>query len=171
MSRTIEQAATECRAAWAKHPDAEYGWCVHHETEMEKLTEPVENRIQYILAQKEEDEQIVRLDNLRPVLSIPVILAGKAYDEAVAPAQKAYAEAVASAGKAYDEAVAPAQKAYDEALAPAWKAYDEATGSAQKAYNKATAPARKAYNEALAPAHKQDVPNHTWNGQSIFAKE
>ena len=136
--RTLNQAEKDCRAAWALRPDATHGWCIHHGREWEKLTEPIENRIDYILSYKAKTEQITRLDNMRPV------------------------------SEASKTVVLSARKAYDEAVAPAWKAYNEATASARKAYNEATASAGKAYSEAIAPAHKTDVPNHTWNGKDIF---
>ena len=136
--RTLNQAEKDCRAAWALRPDATHGWCIHHGREWEKLTEPIENRIDYILSYKAKTEQITRLDNMRPV-------------------SEASKTVVLSAWKAHDEAIAPAWKAYNEAIAPAWKAHDEAIASA-----------RKAYNEAIASAHKTDVPNHTWNGTDIF---
>ena len=103
--RTIKQAEKECRKAWAENPST-WGWCVHHEKEVEELTEPIENRIAYILANKSMDEIVIRLDNLRPVLLIEAI-----------------------------------------------------------------ALARKTYDEAIAPAHRNDVPNHTWNGVDIFEKK
>ena len=180
--RTLNQAEKDCRAAWALRPDATHGWCIHHGREWEKLTEPIENRIDYILSYKAKTEQITRLDNMRPMseASKTVVLsarkaydeavapAEKAYDEAVAPAEKAYEEAVATAWKAYNEATASVRKAYNEAIASAWKAYDEAIAPAWKAHDEAIASARKAYNEAIASAHKTDVPNHTWNGTDIF---
>jgi hypothetical protein len=86
MKRTIKQAEKECREAWSENPST-YGWCVHHSTEVERLTEPIENRINYILANKPRNEIVTRLDNLRPVLLI----------EAIASAQKACDKAVASA--------------------------------------------------------------------------
>ena len=43
--------------------------------------------------------------------------------------------------------------------------------SARKACNEAIASARKAYDEAITSAHRADVPNHTWNGKSIFGGE
>ena len=138
IMRTLNQAEKDCRAAWALRPDATHGWCIHHGREWEKLTEPIENRIDYILSYKAKTEQITRLDNMRPV------------------------------SEASKTVVLSARKAYDEAVAPAWKAYNEATASARKAYNEATASAGKAYSEAIAPAHKTDVPNHTWNGKDIF---
>ena len=189
MNKTIEQAEKECREAWKQNP-SDYGWCIHHEIEMEKLTEPIENRISFILKYKATEELITRLDNLRPVISPVAIKAKKAYEEAIAPAEKTYYKAVAPAKKTYDEAIAPAKKtyeeaaasarkayeeaialawkAYEEAIAPAWKAYEEAIALAWKSYKKAIAPALKAYDEAIAPAHVQEVPGHTWNGKSIF---
>jgi hypothetical protein len=161
-SRTIVQATDECQKAWKDNP-SQYGWCIHHEIEFEELREPIENRIGYILSNKPKHEQITRLDNMRPVstASLKIIEpARKAYDEAVVPAWKVYYEAIAPARKAYDEAVVSASEAYDEAIAPARKAYDEAVVSA-----------RKAYDEAITSAHRADVPNHTWNGKSIFGGE
>jgi hypothetical protein len=125
--RTIEQAEKDCYAAWAAQPGATHGWCVHHEQEWEELTEPIANRIKYIISSKSGNEQVCRLDNLRPISAASLV------------------------------AIAPARKTYDEAIAPAEKTYDEAI-----------APARKTYYEAIAPAHRADVPNHTWNGNSIF---
>ena len=158
--RTLNQAEKDCRAAWALRPDATHGWCIHHGREWEKLTEPIENRIDYILSYKAKTEQITRLDNMRPMSEASktvVLSAWKAHKEAIASAEKAYDEAIASAWKAHNEAAASAWKAHNEAIAPAWKVYNEAIASAQKAYN-----------EATASAHKTDVPNHTWNGTDIF---
>lgn len=44
-------------------------------------------------------------------------------------------------------------------IPPAWKLYEETT-----------APALKLYEETKAQAHGADVPNHSWNGKSIFKK-
>ena len=106
----------------------------------------------------------VTLENVRRAQEIGLSLewgrgwftpeAGKAFDEAIAPAGKAFDEAIAPAAKTYHEAIATARKAYDKAAATAAKAYHEATATAAKAYDKATAPARKAYDEATATAAK-----------------
>jgi hypothetical protein len=179
MERTIKQAEKDCREAWSKNPST-WGWCIHHGVEVEELIEPIENRIQYILKHKRRNEIVVRLDNLRPVLSVETIAlalkvreeatasAWKARNESTASAEKAYNEAVAPAEKAYNEAVNLALKAYSEAVAPAWKVYQEAVAPAEKAYNKAVASAQKACDKAVASAHRHDVPNHTWNGKDIF---
>ena len=54
-------------AAWATHPNATEAWCCHHKILWEKLTEPAEVRLQYILDNKPEHELVVRLNNFRPV--------------------------------------------------------------------------------------------------------
>ena len=136
--RTIEQAEKDCRAAWAAQPEATQGWCIHHGQEWEALSEPIVNRIAYILSEKPKREQVTRLDNMRPMSAASVAI--------VAPARKAYTKAKATAEKAYTKAMAAAWKAYNEAIAAAWRAY----------------------NEAKATAHRADVPTHTWNGKSIF---
>jgi hypothetical protein len=160
--RTIEQAEKECSLAWAAQPDATHGWCVHHEQQWEALTEPIANRIKYIISSKARDEQVCRLDNMRPVSSASLAV--------VLPALKAYGEATEPARKDYKEATALALKAYEEATEPERKDYKEATALALKDYKEATAPALKAYEEAKATAHRQDVPSNTWNGTSIFKK-
>ena len=158
--RTIEQAEKDCRAAWAAQPEATQGWCIHHGQESEALSEPIVNRIAYILSEKPKREQVTRLDNMRPMSAASVAI--------VAPARKAYREAKATAAKAYDEAKAAAWKAYNEAKATAWKAYTKAMAAAVNAHDEAIAPAWKAFDEAKAAAHRADVPTHTWNGKSIF---
>jgi hypothetical protein len=43
-------------------------WCVHHEIHLEPLAKPAENRVQYILEHKPENERDTRLREFRPVL-------------------------------------------------------------------------------------------------------
>ena len=98
MGRTVEQAERECREAWERNP-SDYGWCIHHKIEIERLTEPIGNRISFIINNKVPEEIIARLDNLRPVLSRHTISAKKAHREATAQARKAYQEDTARPGK------------------------------------------------------------------------
>jgi hypothetical protein len=101
--RTIEQAEKDCRAAWAAQPEATHGWCIHHGQEREPLSEPIANRIAYILSRKPKSEQVTRLDNMRPMSAASAAI--------VATASKAYGEAEATAWKAYGEAKAAAHRA------------------------------------------------------------
>lgn len=73
-----------------------YYWHLHHEELMEELTEPVENRIAYITANKPTSEIATRLRLLRPVR-----------DQERADIDKA----IASARAAYYKAIAPVQAA------------------------------------------------------------
>ena len=118
-AHAIQTALDNCRAAFAAHPEASWAWCCHHEIEVEPLTEPAENRIQFILENKNEDELVTRFNNFRPVLS------------------------------ALPKGLLKARAEYDKA----WAEYDKAKAE---------------YASELAPLHKTDVPDHTWNGKSIF---
>ena len=64
--KSISEEAADCRAAWAACPDAKHGAHIHHEVAVETLTEPIERRIAYILAQKPEHERALRLRLMRP---------------------------------------------------------------------------------------------------------
>ena len=75
MKPEIKKAADRCRAAFAVYPNATHAWCCHHEIFYEELIEPAENRIQFILKNKIESEQITRLNNFRPVQDWPGRLA------------------------------------------------------------------------------------------------
>jgi hypothetical protein len=78
----ISTAVADCREAWnqffvnhglpscaIKFEDGSpiEAWCLHHEVESEKLSEPIENRISYILSNKPKHEQACRFINLRPM--------------------------------------------------------------------------------------------------------
>ena len=173
-TRTVEEALAECRAAWAAHPEATWAWCLHHEIELEPLTEPIENRINYILTRKS-DDIMKRFDNLRPVLSPfpePVLQAWAELNKAEAEYNKAWAEcdkARAECDKAWaecDKAGAELDKARDEfdkaraEFGKAWAAWDRARAEFGKA--------KDACSTELRKLHNLDVPNNTWNGRSIF---
>jgi hypothetical protein len=64
---TIEQEAAECRLAFANSKIGDPVWNCHHDREHELLTEPAEDRIRFILANKPIEEQPRRLRELRPV--------------------------------------------------------------------------------------------------------
>ena len=144
----------------------DYYFHIHHGVLVERLTEPLENRIAYIKANKPANEIATRLRLIRPAVGVEQIF--KAYDEVMVPAWKTYSEAKASAGKTYYEVRASAWKTYDEATASAWKTFNEAVASAEKTYDAAVAPARKAFNEAVEALHAEQCPNCPWNGETIF---
>ena len=157
--KSIEEELIDCRAAFAAHPEAKFGWCIHHEVLFEQIDKEygVEGRIACIMNGKAEGERAIRLRNFRPArVEIPraLIKAATAYYKACAAEDKASA--------AYDEARAACREAWT-ALDKATAAYDEATA----AYDEA----RAACEPELKKLRDQDWPDNTWNGKSIFSKE
>ena len=192
---SIEEELAACRKAFQENPKAKYAWCCHHSILLELLTEPCENRIQYILENKEKKEQAIRFRNFRPLrIELPkeIIKAIAKLNEARAKYNEACAklnEAEAKLNKArakYNEARAKLNEAeaklnkarakYNEAFAK----YDKALAKRNEArakYNEACAKYDEAiakYDKALATWNKGNVmflsdwPDNTWNGKNIF---
>ena len=172
--QSIKKELAACRKAFQEAPEAKYAWCCHHSILLEPLTEPCENRIQYILENKEKAEQAVRFRNFRPVrIKLPkeIIEACAKYDEASAK----YYEAIAKYYEAFDKCK-KARTTYDEARAK----YNEARATWNEAWakcNEACAKCNEACakcNEALATWTEGNVmflsdwPDNTWNGKDIF---
>jgi len=149
-------------------------WHIHHHRLLEFLTEPIEDRIAYIKAEKPMYEVETRLRWMTPVqggLPTGLVKAGAAYVKAWAAydeAQAAYDEAQA----AYDEAWA----AYDEALAAyvktraayvkAWAAYDEARDACDEARD-AYLDAYRAALPALELLHAKEHQGCPWDGTML----
>ena len=144
MKSEIEKAADRCRAAFAEYPNATHAWCCHHEVFYEQLTEPAENRIQFILKNKNESEQVARLNNFRPVRD----WAGK-----LAPLDADYEAKCASLYADYEAKRAPLYADYEAKCATLDADYKAKCATLMK-------PIKKLY--------KQEVPLGTWNGKSIF---
>ena len=153
-------------------------WHIHHEILLEETTD-IQERIDYIRANKPEKEIPLRLKLMTPVLhpeKLPSSFrkAWEAYDkarEAYDKAGKAYdkaGEAYKKAKEAYikaREAYIKARKAYDKAwevYIKAWEAYNKAW----KAYDKA----RKACAPQIEKLHKEEHPDCPWNGKTIFSE-
>ena len=185
--KSIEKELAACRKAFAEHPNAKLVWCCHHEVLVEKLTEPFENRISYILSNKPEAEQAVRFRNFRPVKNKAIIARPyKDYNIATAKAIEDYRAAIAKSRDDYQTATAKAiedyrawqlqpWEDYQTATAKAVEDYDAAIAQPREAYYAATAKAVEDYDAASAEAAKpminflnQEWPDHTWNGSSIF---
>ena len=144
---SIAKEARACRAACAHSKVGDLMQLLHHGQLAEVLSEPVENRISYILNYKPKEEQALRLRMLRPwpgVVPQPLAEAYTARDEA----RTAYDEA-----RARDEALTAYHKAYT--------IYDEA----RNAYNKA----RTAARPELERQHRAAYPDSPWNGKTIFS--
>ena len=141
--KSIEKELAACRKAFAEHPNAKLVWCCHHTVLVEKLTEPFENRISYILSNKPEEERATRFRNFRPVKNKATI---------------------ARPYKDYKTAKAQALIDYSAAIAKTWEAYYAATAKAVEDCQTACKLAEK----PLVAILSQEWPDHTWNGDSIF---
>ena len=64
--KSIKQEAKLCRDAFKGAKVGDLVWFCHHEIPIEVLTEPLENRIEYILSNKAQAEQAIRLHWFRP---------------------------------------------------------------------------------------------------------
>jgi len=68
--KSIEEDAADCRAAFVGFVVGSPAWHVHHAVLSEIVTKPIENRILYILINKPEREQALRLRLMRPALTL-----------------------------------------------------------------------------------------------------
>ena len=196
--KSIEEELADCRKAFAEHPDAKLVWCCHHTVLVEKLTEPFENRISYILLVKPEEERAARFRNFRPVkdevtiakaledhktaiakalkdCNIAIAKAEEDYKTAIAKALAGCNIAIAKAEEDYKTAVAKGMEDYGAAIAKAMEDYETAIAKPWEVYDAAKAQAWEVYDAALKPAEKplvailsQEWPDHTWNEGSIF---
>jgi molecular chaperone GrpE (heat shock protein) len=67
MLGTIKQEEKKCRRAFQGIKKGHQVWLCHHDKLLETLTESPETRIDYILKEKPEHEQAIRLHEFRPV--------------------------------------------------------------------------------------------------------
>ena len=153
--QSIAKEAATCRAAWAAMPDATAGAHIHHEVAAEKLTEPIEARIAYILRVKPKQEQALRLRLMRPL---------------TASALGEYQKVTASAWAEYEKVTASAWAEYQKVMASALAEYQKVEASARAEYQKVTASAWAEYDKVMASAHLAlcSTPDCPWAGGSIF---
>src|SRR3990172_4654201 len=170
-------------------------WHIHHEVLLE-WSDDIQERIDFIQAEKPKHEVEIRLRLLKPVqgaLPPKLVKAGDARDKAYdanAKARDAYdkaRDAYVKAGDARDKAKAAYDKAWD-AFGKDWDAYvkaGDARDKAKAAYDKAKAAYdkdwdafgkdwdayRKAYDKYLPQIealHALECPDCPWDGFTIF---
>ena len=150
---SIPEEATACRAAWAGVPVGAMAWHCHHEMLAERLYEPADVRISFILTNKPKHERALRLRLFRPARAVAV---GTAYDAYLVAAMKARAARAAGERKA--------EAAYGAAFG---KAYDAVT-VVGLAYDAAIATADDDYDAAIGPSHVAECSDCPWDGKTIF---
>jgi len=137
----------------------QFYWHVHHDILLEPLTEPVENRIAYITAQKSQREIKTRLRLLKPVagkLPNKVLKAGADYIKASADWEKAGADYI-KAGADWKKAGADSRYRY---TAEAKADYDKAGEDYVKAC--------QAAKPRIKVLHKRECLDCPWDGKTIF---
>ena len=78
-------------------------WAVHHSVMVEPLTEPLANRIEYILTEKDAHERAIRLTALRPMKVVPKKWAKASAEWAKADAEWAKADGLKQWDAEYPE--------------------------------------------------------------------
>lgn len=160
MFKSFTNGTKESQMYSAATPDGQVGqyyWHVHHEKLVEKLTEPIKNRIDYVKATKK-DALETRLHFMRRVKTVPAIVTqGETVDPRVAKAKKIYDEL----GKAHYS-----RKATIEAYNRAYAAYAKAL----KAYP-TKQPSAAEIAKAWEAQHKIECFHYCpWNGQTLLAR-
>ena len=118
-------------------------WHIHHEILIEETTN-IQERIDYIRANKPEKEIPLRLKLMTPVL----------HPEKLPVSFRKASEAYLKAWEAYIKA--------GEAYYKAW----ETLGKAEEAYDKAW----KACVQQIEKLHREEHPDCPWNGKTIFSE-
>ena len=149
-------------------------WHIHHEVLLE-WSDDIQERIDFIQAEKPKHEVEIRLRLLKPVqgaLPPKLVKAGDARDKAKAAYDKAW-DAFGKDWDAYVKARAAFGKDWD-AFVKASVAYAKAGDAfvkAKAAFVKAKAAYNKAYDECLPQIealHALECPDCPWNGTTIF---
>jgi tetratricopeptide (TPR) repeat protein len=162
--KSIEEEASDCRAACAHLKVGDWAWLVHHGILAEPLTEPIENRISYILEYKT-DNVALRLRLLRPLVG----------DETDAEFNKAIGEYYKTSAEfdkintEFDKAINELYNAYaepDKARGEYYKARDEYIKAYAEYYKAST----ELYKYATMHYHRL-FPDSPWNGKTVFAGE
>jgi len=151
--KSIEEEAEACRAATAHLKVGDWAWLVHHEILAETLTEPIENRISYILENKT-DNVALRLRLLRPLVEDEAMLSD------------------AELNKVRNEYI-KARTDYYKASAKWYKVRAE-YDTVRDEYDKASAADDKAcveLNKSATMHYHRLFPDSPWNGKTIFAGE
>jgi hypothetical protein len=125
-----------------------YAWHVHHQQLFEKLTAPLQERIDFIKNSKPSSEQALRLKLIRPVKDEKALLDADAK--------------LKTAKLNYDLALNQTKTAYDDS--PKGKAYKNASTRATQAAQASVDAARQ-----ISDLHRQECePDCPWNGYDIF---
>ena len=153
-----------------------FAWHVHHDALVEELTEPLQNRIDYIKLHKPAHEIPTRLKLIK--IASGVLPAWEQYKKVQASALEQYEKVKASAWEQYEKVEASAWEQYEKVEASAWEQYEKVKASALEQYEKVKASAWEQYKKVQASAleqyekiikklHKKQCGCTEWNGKEI----
>ena len=163
--KSINEEITACRERCKDLKIGDNVLHLHHEVLIEKLTEPIENRILYILKNKT-DNVALRLRLISPLIIDEKVLEDNAWIKAETGWNKARADrnkAHADRIKAHADRI----KAHDY-----WITEEAAWNKAKADWHKACDDWDKTYadwNKAYLPHYYRLFPDSPWNGYTIFA--
>ena len=167
--KSIEEEAALCRARFAGVEVGSWVRCCHHKLIAERLCEPAENRIRYILTEKPVKERPRRLHEF---WLIPEPLAGdyEAKVDALDADYRAKVAALYADYRAKHNALYADYRAKHNALAGDYEAKHNALAGDYEAKRDALAGDYEAKRDALDAPIVAMVPDTTWDGESIFGK-
>ena len=155
---SIEEAKQQCIAAFEAHPEATWAWCCHHDQLVEPLVEGWRNRVEFIEDHKAPAEQETRFLNFRPVVSqLPEVLLNSWADF-----ESARAEYEAARRAEYFDL-----RQFPETEIPR-KAYETVVSLQEVQIRKHSEYLKQTETPEVQDLHNIDVPDNTWNGNSIF---
>jgi len=142
-------------------------WHVHHETLIERLTEPIESRIEYIRDNKPKNEIDTRLRLLKLVNDqARAEKAQSEYDAIVSKAQSEYNAIFSKARSEYDAIFSKPRSKYDAIESKAWSDCNAIFSKARSEYD---AIRSKAWSDSgLDALHKKECKKCPWDGKTIF---
>jgi hypothetical protein len=144
--KSIEEEAADCRARCASMKVGDLILHCHHEVLIERLTEPAENRIDYIL-QSKTDNVALRLRLMGPPIIDDIVLSDTEWKRADTEWERAYAE--------WRRADAEWERAYAER--------ERACAERERACAE--------WERAYEPHYARLYPDSPWNGKTIFTGE
>ena len=144
--KSIEKEAADCRARCASMKVGDLILHCHHETLLERLTEPAEDCINYIL-QSKTDNVALRLRLMGPPIVEDIVLSDAEWKRADAERERTDAEL---------------KRTYAE-----WKRIYAKCERADAEWKRTYAECERTYE----PHYARLYPDSPWNGKTIFAGE
>jgi len=151
--KSIKQEAKLCRVAFKGAKVGDLVWFCHHEIPIEILTEPPKNRIKFILSNKAQAEQAIRLHWFRPCkIELPPEL-----DAARSKLVAARSKLVAARSKLV------AARSKLDAARSAWDTAQSKLDAARSDLNAAQSKLDAAYSKLVAARSAWNTPSSKWD--------